>query len=164
MRICREFGIKVGIRFTINRRNYHEIPAVFDFIEEEGIPRACFYHLVYSGRGSKLMKEDLDHEETRNVVDIIMDRTRDLFERGKEKEILTVDNHADGPYILKCRSRSRASSSSSRLACSASSVSFRWVMSVETPPTPKTVPATVVDGERRGDEGADALLDSTASS
>ena len=99
MRICREFGIKVGIRFTINRRNYHEIPAVFDFIEEEGIPRACFYHLVYSGRGSKLMKEDLEHEETRNVVDIIMDRTSDLFRRGKEKEILTVDNHADGPYI-----------------------------------------------------------------
>ncbi len=99
MRICREFGIKVGIRFTINRRNYHEIPAVFDFIEDEGIPRACFYHLVYSGRGSKLMKEDLEHEETRNVVDIIMDRTQDLFQRGKEKEILTVDNHADGPYI-----------------------------------------------------------------
>lgn len=99
MRICQEFGIKVGIRFTINRRNYHEIPAVFDFIEDEGVPRACFYHLVYSGRGSKLMKEDLEHEETRNVVDIIMDRTLDLFRRGKEKEILTVDNHADGPYI-----------------------------------------------------------------
>ena len=28
-----------------------------------------------------------------------MDRTRDFFRRGLEKEILTVDNHADGPYI-----------------------------------------------------------------
>ena len=28
-----------------------------------------------------------------------MDRTRDLFDRGMPKEILTVDNHADGPYI-----------------------------------------------------------------
>jgi radical SAM protein with 4Fe4S-binding SPASM domain len=28
-----------------------------------------------------------------------MDRTRDLHERGKPKEVLTVDNHADGPYI-----------------------------------------------------------------
>jgi 12,18-didecarboxysiroheme deacetylase len=99
MRTCREFGIKVGIRFTLNRRNYQEVPAVFDFIESEGIPRACFYHLVYSGRGSKLMKEDLDHEETRRTVDLIMDRTRDLFKRGHQKEILTVDNHADGPYI-----------------------------------------------------------------
>jgi radical SAM protein with 4Fe4S-binding SPASM domain len=32
-------------------------------------------------------------------VDVILDRTRDLFTRGLEKEILTVDNHADGPYI-----------------------------------------------------------------
>lgn len=99
LRICREFGIKVGIRFTLNKRNYREVAAIFDFIEEEDIPRACFYHLVYSGRGSKLMKEDLDHAETRKTVDLIMDRTRDLFRRGKQKEILTVDNHADGPYI-----------------------------------------------------------------
>ena len=28
-----------------------------------------------------------------------MDRTRDLHERGKPKEVLTVDNHADGPYV-----------------------------------------------------------------
>ena len=29
-----------------------------------------------------------------------MNRTRDLFDRGKPKEILTVDNHADGPYVF----------------------------------------------------------------
>ena len=45
------------------------------------------------------MAEDLDHAETRAVVDLIMDRTRDLHERGKPKEVLTVDNHADGPYV-----------------------------------------------------------------
>ncbi len=99
IRICRDEGIKVGVRFTMNRKNYSDIPAIFDIIEEENIPRACFYHLVYSGRGSKLIDEDLSHEEARQVIDIIMDRTRDLFERGKPKEILTVDNHADGPYV-----------------------------------------------------------------
>ncbi|MBE9546686.1 MAG: 12,18-didecarboxysiroheme deacetylase [Proteobacteria bacterium] len=99
IRICLDAGIKVGVRFTISRRNFSEIPAIFDLIERENIPRACFYHLVYSGRGSELIDEDLSHEKTREVVDIIMDRTRDLFDRGMEKEILTVDNHADGPYI-----------------------------------------------------------------
>ncbi len=92
-------GIKVGLRFTINRLNYTEIPAIFDLIEEREIPRACFYHLVYAGRGSKLIKEDLDHDETRKVVDLIIDRTAELHSRGKPKEILTVDNHADGPYV-----------------------------------------------------------------
>ena len=63
------------------------------------MPRICFYHLVYSGRGSELIKEDLDHAETRAVVDLIMDRTRALHDKGLPKEVLTVDNHADGPYV-----------------------------------------------------------------
>ena len=64
-----------------------------------GVPRICFYHLVYSGRGSSLIKEDLDHVETRQVVDLIIDRTKDLHDRGMPTEVLTVDNHADGPYL-----------------------------------------------------------------
>jgi len=99
IRICREEGIKVGVRFTINRKNAADIPAIFDLLEAEEIPRVCFYHLVYSGRGSALVAEDLSHEETRRTVDLILDRTRDLFERGLPKEVLTVDNHADGPYL-----------------------------------------------------------------
>jgi len=96
---CRRAGIKVGLRFTMNRFNAGEIPSIFDLLEQHDIPRVCFYHLVYAGRGSKLIEEDLSHEETRKAVDLIIDRTRDLHDRGKPKEVLTVDNHADGPYI-----------------------------------------------------------------
>ena len=96
---CRDAGIKVGLRFTMNRLNAQEIPGIFDLLEKHDIPRVCFYHLVYAGRGSDLMKEDLSHQETREAVDLIIDRTAGLFERGKKKEVLTVDNHADGPYL-----------------------------------------------------------------
>jgi 12,18-didecarboxysiroheme deacetylase len=99
IRTCRDLGIKVGVRFTINRHNVADVPAIFDLLEKENIPRCCFYHLVYSGRGSKLIGEDLSHDQTRALLDLIMDRTKDLFSRGLEKEILTVDNHADGPYL-----------------------------------------------------------------
>jgi radical SAM protein with 4Fe4S-binding SPASM domain len=99
IRTCRDLGIKVGVRFTINRYNVADVPAIFDLLEKENIPRCCFYHLVYSGRGSKLIGEDLSHDQTRALLDLIMDRTKDLFSRGLEKEILTVDNHADGPYL-----------------------------------------------------------------
>lgn len=99
IRTCRDLGIKVGVRFTINRHNVEDVPAIFDLLEKENIPRCCFYHLVYSGRGSKLIGEDLSHDQTRALLDLIMDRTKDLFSRGLEKEILTVDNHADGPYM-----------------------------------------------------------------
>jgi 12,18-didecarboxysiroheme deacetylase len=96
---CQEAGIKVGLRFTINRRNVQEISGIFDLLEEMEIPRVCFYHLVYAGRGSQLVADDLTHEETRAAVDLIIDRTQDLHARGKAKEVLTVDNHADGPYL-----------------------------------------------------------------
>ena len=99
IRNCQEVGLKVGLRFTINRMNMEEIPRIFDLLEEMDIPRVCFYHLVYAGRGSEIVEQDLGREETRRVVDLIIDRTEDLHQRGKPKEVLTVDNHADGPYL-----------------------------------------------------------------
>ncbi len=99
IRNCQEAGIKVGLRFTINKQNVKEIPGIFDLLEEMEIPRVCFYHLVYAGRGSDLVKDDLTHEETRAAVDLIIDRTKELHAKGKPKEVLTVDNHADGPYL-----------------------------------------------------------------
>lgn len=96
---CMAEGLKVGLRFTINKRNQGEVPTLFKIVRELDVPRICFYHLVYSGRGSELIKEDLDHAETRAVVDLIMDETRALFDAGRPKEVLTVDNHADGPHV-----------------------------------------------------------------
>ncbi len=99
IRNAKQAGIKTGLRFTMNKRNFNEVPRIFDLIEKEGIERVCFYHLVYAGRGSNLVADDLTHEESRRVVDYIMDRTKEFFNRGRPVEVLTVDNHADGPYI-----------------------------------------------------------------
>ena len=96
---CQEEGIKVGLRFTINKQNVMDIPAIFDLLEEEKIPRICFYHLVYAGRGSKMVDEDLSLEESRQAVDLIAERTKALHEKGFPAEVLTVDNHCDGPYL-----------------------------------------------------------------
>ncbi len=99
LRNCKKAGIKVGLRFTISRRNVHDIRGIFRLIRDEDIPRVCFYHLVYSGRGSRLVADDLDHAETRAVVDLLIDETKALFSAGMPKEVLTVDNHADGVYL-----------------------------------------------------------------
>ncbi len=99
VRRCQEVGLKVGLRFTLNRANFQEVPAIFDLVEAHHIPRICFYHLVYTGRGSELLDQALSHAETRDTVDLICERTQRLFKRGQPVEVLTVDNHADGPYI-----------------------------------------------------------------
>ena len=99
IRNCRAAGIKVGLRFTINRGNVRDIPGIFDLLRAESIPRICFYHLVYAGRGSALQKEDLSHQETRETLDLIIDSTASLHKSGNPVEVLTVDNHADGVYL-----------------------------------------------------------------
>jgi radical SAM protein with 4Fe4S-binding SPASM domain len=92
-------GQKVGLRFTISRHNYPDLGLLFKLIEEENINRACFYHLVYAGRGSSMAQDDLSHIEMRRCIDAICDWVLKLNRKGPQKEVLTVDNHADGVYV-----------------------------------------------------------------
>ncbi|MDP6510894.1 MAG: radical SAM protein [Dehalococcoidia bacterium] len=96
---AREAGLRTGIRFTITRFNNSYVAEIFRLLEEEAIDRLCLYHLVYAGRGSHLVSWDLTPEERRTTMDLILDRTADLHRRGLDKDILTVDNHADGIYL-----------------------------------------------------------------
>ncbi len=96
---CRRAGIKVGLRLTLHKGNVGDVPAIFRLLRERDIPRVCFYHLVQAGRGAGLASEDLDCEQTRRVVDLILDETAALYADGLPREVLTVDNHADGPYL-----------------------------------------------------------------
>lgn len=96
---CRAQGQRVGLRLTLTKRNHRDLNDIFEFIEREGINRACFYHLVYSGRGENIHKDDLSHTESRDAMDIILAKTKGYFERNLDINILTVDNHADGVYI-----------------------------------------------------------------
>ncbi|MBN2711387.1 MAG: radical SAM protein [Planctomycetes bacterium] len=101
IRNCRAAGLKVGLRFTITAHNKDDLGGVFDLLVEEDIPRACFYHLAYAGRGGAMQDADLTPQETRAAIDLLVARTRELYRRGIDKEILTVDNHADGVYLLQ---------------------------------------------------------------
>jgi radical SAM protein with 4Fe4S-binding SPASM domain len=100
IRNCRAVGQRVGLRFTLTRHNVGDLEGIFDLLETEDIPRVCFYHLVHSGRGREMAANaGLTHEETRRAVDLIIERSWDFVRRRLAKEVLTVDNHADGVYL-----------------------------------------------------------------
>jgi len=98
-RNCKQVEQRVGLRLTLTRHNVENLNGIFDLVEREGIDRVCFYHLVYSGRGRGMQGDDLSLAETRAALDMILQRTADFHARGLDKEILTVDNHVDGPYL-----------------------------------------------------------------
>ncbi|HEY3320685.1 MAG TPA: radical SAM protein [Planctomycetota bacterium] len=96
-RNCMKVGQKVGLRLTLTKSTARDLPGIFDFIEAEGIQRVCFYHLVPAGRGKGV--EDLTLSESRGVIDAILARTKKWAEQNRSIELLTVDNHCDGPYL-----------------------------------------------------------------
>jgi radical SAM protein with 4Fe4S-binding SPASM domain len=96
-RNCKRVDQKAGLRLTLTSHTIDNLPRILDFIEEEDIPRVCFYHLVFSGRGAGLQL--VDPVRLREAVDVILDRITDWKRRGVTREVLTVDQPADAAHI-----------------------------------------------------------------
>lgn len=96
---CQKAGLKTGVRFTITTENEQDLPALFDILEQEKIPRCCIYHLVYAGRGADMIKQDIKPKRMRELMNYIAQKTKEFHNKGVEVEILTTDNHADGIYL-----------------------------------------------------------------
>lgn len=96
-RHLRNVGQKTGLRLTLTRHTVSDLERILDFIEQEEIQRVCFYHLVYSGRGADLQL--LTAEQSRRALDTIMDRVEAWHRAGQTREVLTVDQPADGAYL-----------------------------------------------------------------
>lgn len=98
-------GQKTGLRLTMTDSTLEQIDALFDLAVRERIERICFYHLVPSGRGKEIFT--VSPGKVRKGVEKILEKTGELFAKGHPLEVLTVDNHADGPYLyLKLKERS----------------------------------------------------------
>ncbi len=95
---CHDVDQKTGLRLTLTRHTVADIERILDFIEEQEIQRVCFYHLVPSGRGSAL--QILRPEESRHAIDTLIARVEQWHRDGVHRELLTVTQPADGPYLL----------------------------------------------------------------
>jgi radical SAM protein with 4Fe4S-binding SPASM domain len=97
---CKKAGLKTGLRFTITKANAGQVAIVFDIAASTNVRRICFYHLLRTGRAKGLGRQVLNKQQTRTVLDVIIEKTDDFAGKGLIDEVLTVGNHADGPYLL----------------------------------------------------------------
>jgi len=100
IRLCRDLGLKIGVRFTMTQDNAHDLPGLLKLVEDEGIDRFYFSHLNYAGRGNKNRKDDAQYQLTRQAMDLLFDTCWEYNQRGLEKEFTTGNNDADGVYFL----------------------------------------------------------------
>jgi len=100
IRLCRDAGIRVGMRFTITTDTAHELPALLQLMEEEHIDKFYLSHLNYAGRGNKNRREDVHHKMTREAMDLLFDTCWADIQAGRTREFVTGNNDADGVYLL----------------------------------------------------------------
>ncbi len=101
IRLCREAGIKVGMRFTLTQENARDLPDLLQLMEDEGVDKFYLSHLNYAGRGNKNRTHDAHHKITRAAMDLLMDTCWNQIRRGEPKEYVTGNNDADGAYLLQ---------------------------------------------------------------
>ena len=53
VRLCREHGIKVGLRFTITQDNAPELPDLLQLMRDHEVDKFYLSHLNYAGRGNR---------------------------------------------------------------------------------------------------------------
>ncbi len=100
VRLCRDEGIKVGLRFTITQDNAAELPAMLDLLDIEDIDKFYLSHLNYAGRGNHNRKDDAMGTMTREAMDLLFERCLADLSAGREREYVTGNNDADGAYFL----------------------------------------------------------------
>ena len=101
LRVLRDMGVKVGVRFTLTQDNAADFEPLLDLVEAERIPRFYFSHLNYAGRGNVNRKRDAQFATARRALDTLFARCRDYAQRGLERDYVTGNNDADGVYFLQ---------------------------------------------------------------
>ncbi|NMB86128.1 MAG: radical SAM protein [Methanothrix sp.] len=99
LRNARDAGLRTGLRITLTRDNWQDIPALLNLALDEEIPRFCLYHLVPTGRGAGIAERDVTPEQRRSVIKLLAEAAVELKDRNIE--ILTTDSPMDGAYLLE---------------------------------------------------------------
>jgi len=105
LRLLRDRGIKVGVRFTMTESNAAELPRMLDLVEQESFTKFYLSHLVYAGRGNKNRGEDAMWQTTREAMDMVIERAWRWTRDGRGIEIVTGNNDADAVYLLRWAAR-----------------------------------------------------------
>jgi heme d1 biosynthesis radical SAM protein NirJ len=101
IRLLRAIDVKVGIRYTMTQDNAHDLPALLQLTEDEDIDKFYFSHLNYAGRGKKNRDTDAHYRTTRDAMDLLFETGLRWNASGKQRDLVTGNNDADGVYLLQ---------------------------------------------------------------
>ena len=99
IRLCRERGIKVGVRYTMTEGNAHDRPRVLKLVEDEAIDK-FFSHLELRRPRQQEPRRRRPPPHHPRGHGAAFETCLDLHRRGIDKDFVTGNNDADGPFLL----------------------------------------------------------------
>ncbi|GAA6170404.1 heme d1 biosynthesis radical SAM protein NirJ [Colwellia sp. KU-HH00111] len=100
IKLCKEAGIKIGMRLCLTKENFQDIPAMLDLMEEYQVDKFYLSHLNYSGRGKRSAENDAMFKMTKDAMELLYERAWSHIEQGLVSDFVTGNNDADGPFLL----------------------------------------------------------------
>ena len=100
VRLLRDRGVKVGLRYTMTDMNAADLPDLMQLMHDEGVDKFYFSHLNYAGRGNIHRGRDAHFAATRAALDRLFDAAWSAATEGRTLEYVTGNNDADGVYLL----------------------------------------------------------------
>ncbi len=101
IKLCKEAGIKIGMRLCLTKDNFKDIPAMLDLMEEYQVDKFYLSHLNYSGRGKRTAEDDAIFKMTKDAMELLYERAWSHISQGIESDFVTGNNDADGPFLLQ---------------------------------------------------------------
>ncbi len=99
IRLCRDAGIKVGLRLSLTGHTAKALPKIFDLFEQENLVKLYLSHMNYSDKAVKHIA--LNPIKTRESMGFVIQKAFEyLNDRSFSREIVTGNNDADGPLLF----------------------------------------------------------------
>jgi Fe-coproporphyrin III synthase len=99
LRMLRERGVNVGMRYTMTAMNADDFPALLDLMREHSVGKFYFSHLNYAGRGNVHRARDAQFAATRAAMDLLFEAAWQDAWSGKTSEFVSGNNDTDGVYL-----------------------------------------------------------------
>lgn len=99
--LCRQHGIRVGLRTTLTQHNYPQLPDLLALMREHDVQKFYLSHLNYSGRGKRSRKLDAHWQMTRDAMEQLFERAWQDIQEGRDTDFVSGNNDADAILLLQ---------------------------------------------------------------
>jgi len=101
LRHAKAAGLRTGLRMTLTDRNREQLADMVALAGRVGCDRLYLSHLVYSGRGFQVAKDDLSRSRARDALTELFGLADSLLDAGSAMRVVTGSNDSDGPFLLR---------------------------------------------------------------